>query len=179
MKTFFFIVLFSCCTNIDFPVSDLQQLLQPKKKSESNLQEPLLNDVETPIFFKSQNDTATTKQIEPVSNKQGDFSNETFVNEEIKKIKGLKPFSEVTKEEQFVRSEISIFYAECVLERLKFLQSPLNANLQHLTKYFLQMQKNVEFIKLMLGVQLDDLKYIDKELVKEMIFDIESMENHL
>jgi hypothetical protein len=41
------------------------------------------------------------------------------------------------------------------------------------------MKKNIDLIKLMLGIQIDDLKYIDKELVKEMIFDIESRENHL
>ena len=41
------------------------------------------------------------------------------------------------------------------------------------------MKKNIDLIKLMLGIQVDDLKYIDKELVKEMIFDIESRENHL
>ena len=179
MKTFFFIVLFSCCTNIDFPASDLQQLLQPKQKRKDNIQEPLLDEVESPIFFKSNNDTSTIKQINYEPNKQADFLNDSIVLEEIKKISGMKPFTDVCREEQFVRSEIAIFAADCVLERLEFLQTLLTEEQQHLRKNILSMQKNIDTIKLMLGIQLADLKYIDKELAKGMIFDIESEENHL
>jgi hypothetical protein len=180
MKTFFFIVLFSCCTNIDVPFSDLQQFLQSKfKKIEVNVQETPLNALQSNKTEEESNHTNESKQIKPASIKQADFLSDSLVNEEIKKIEGMRPFAEVPKEEQFVRSEIAIFYSDCVLGRLEYLENLLTTNQHHLRKNILQMKKNIDLIKLMLGIQIDDLKYIDKELVKEMIFDIESRENHL
>jgi len=170
MKFLFFILLHSCICNFDNPTLSLTLLKDKSKLVKDEIElEPLKTYLESIQDKKCTNHTRYYMMFDSKEDKTHFYSDNPKIVEEIKKIKGLKHLSEAQQKECWLRTELAIFFTDTIEEYLKNLKGR-SENHQH---EILRLMKVAETVKMLLGVALDDLEQLDKELAKFLIYDIE------
>lgn len=170
MKFLFFILLHSCICNFDNPTLSLTILKDKSKQEETHVEsKPLKTPLESIKIQKASLSIDCNKIIDPNEDKAPFYFDNPEIIQQIKKLEGLKHLSEVSKKECWLRTELAVFFSETLDE---ILEQQLKGNLDQ--DYTISRALKVsDTIKMLLGIPLIDLKHIDKELAKFLVYDIE------
>lgn len=131
-----------------------------------------LEALQSPIPFKESNHSKKVQKIDLDANKQGDFEIDQKIIDAIRSFDSLKPLQEASKREQIIRVEAVVFFCDCVQCRLESLDQKKEDPIKF-QKSVSNMLYDLDAIKLMMGIPVSELRFLDKDLAMGLIHDIE------
>lgn len=148
----------------------------PKKTdSKQNDQEGHLNDLQKDKRVNLTNLSNSYLLNSPKPNKFAELPCYKEKMDEIRKLEKFEPLEKVGIAEAWLRAEMAVFFAENIFEHISNLESRISEQDRLILNRDLVNAKCAsESIKLLMGIPIEELKTVDKELAQFFIYDVES-----